>query len=323
MKRAIGSILLIMAFTLVLATYGLSWGSATHAFIAKRIGRLSIFFNSQEMYGLMAPDLFNYDFNLAYDPILTVFTHGVPGNEGFMAVWEKASWRDYQKSLAFGFVAHNDVWGADYTAHHQALAISVPADFPSIPGVDPGYVIIKALALNSDPTMNGYFEALGLSNSDPDQFRLRLEMCHNLVETAGDLIIRRVDPGIGEKIISASVLRGRSFPELLIKALDNPDYNQIIRQNEAQFRRLMIQYGAILAQPEVRAFEGLAEQMAELGVAFIKQFTGQEIPLERALEISKYGIKKSLQLCAPDYMNEIRKTIENLRVELRNHNIHY
>ncbi|MGB9894025.1 MAG: hypothetical protein ACPLRA_06385 [Candidatus Saccharicenans sp.] len=321
MKRAIGSILLILAFTLLLTAYGFSWGSATHAFIAKKIGRLSMFFNSQEIYGLMAPDLFNYNFELANDPILIAFTHGVPGNEGFMAVWEKAQWRDYQKSLAFGFVAHNDVWGADYTAHHQALTLSAPADFPQ--GIDPGYVIIKALALNSDPTMNSYFEALGLSNSDPQQFGLRLEMCHNLVETAGDLIIRRVDPGIGEKIISAAVLRSRSFPELLIKALNNPDYNQIIRQNEAQFRRLMIQYGAILAQPEARAFEGLAEQMAELGVAFIKQFAGIDIPLDQALEISKYGIKKSIELCAPDYLNEIRKTIGYLRVELQNHNVHY
>ncbi|MBC7364149.1 MAG: hypothetical protein H5U07_06370 [Candidatus Aminicenantes bacterium] len=100
-------------------------------------------------------------------------------------------------------------------------------------------MIIKALALNSDPVMNTYFEAVGLKNSVPEHFRLRLEMCHNLVESAGDLIIKKVDPGIGSQIITSVVLRNQNFPELLIRALDNPDYNQAIVENELRFRRAM------------------------------------------------------------------------------------
>ncbi|MBC7364599.1 MAG: hypothetical protein H5U07_08705 [Candidatus Aminicenantes bacterium] len=63
--------------------------------------------------------------------------------------------------------------------------------------------------------------------------------------------------------------------------------------------------------------------MARLGVEFLKQLAGMEVPLEQAQKISEYGIKKSLQLCASDYMNEIRKTIELVRTELRNRNIRY
>ncbi len=321
MKKFLRAWVLFLILNLVMVSSGFSWGSATHAYIAKRIGRLNVTLNFQEMYGLMAADLFNYNFDLINDPLLRAFTHGQPGNEGFMAVWQKAG--PLVKPLAFGFVAHNDVWGADFTAHHQAQTLSRPANFPSIPGVEPGYVIIKALALNMDPTMNGYFEAIGLSNSVPEHFMLRLEMCHNLVESAGDLIIKKVDPRIGHQIIISAVLRNRNFQELLIRALNNPEYNQAIIQNEAQFRRLMIQYGGILSLPEGQALVAMAEQMAQLGVAFLKKFTGMEVPLDQAQMISEYGIRKALQLCALDYLGEIRKTIELVRTELNNRNIRY
>lgn len=313
-----------LVLCLVLVSHGFPWGSATHAFITKKVGRFYFTLNFQEMYGGLAPDLFNYNFALSQDPTLRAFTHGVPGDERFMSVWEKATYRNYQKSLAFGFVTHNDVWGADFTAHHQAQTIVPPADFIQVPGeIEPGYVIIKAQGLNSDPTMNSFFESLGLYNSNPEHFRLRLELCHNLVEAAGDLIIKKVDPRIGEDIIAAAVIRDRSFQNLLISALNNPDYNQTIRENEALFRRSMIQYGAVLMQPEFRAAKGLAESLAEIGVAFVKQAAGIDVPAEQATKIAEYGLRKSIQLCASDYLGEIRKTIEKVRLELKNRNIKY
>ena len=321
MKRYLAAGLLFLVLNLAIVTYGFSWGAATHAFIMKRVGPLYLALNFQEMYGAMAPDLFNYDFALYHVPVLRAFTHGQPGNEGFMAVWQKAG--PMVKPLAFGFVAHNDVWGADYTAHHQSQTLTPPADFPSIPGVDPGYVTIKALALNSDPVMNGYLVAVGLDNSVPEQFKLRLDICENLVESAGDLIIKKVDPTIGSQIISSVVLRNQNFPDLLIKALDNPDYNQVIVKDEAHLRRKMLQYGAILTLPERETIKVLSEEMAWLGVEYLKQVASLDVPLEQAKQISEYGIKKALQLCASDYMNEIRKTIELVRTELRNRNIRY
>ncbi|MGB9906209.1 MAG: hypothetical protein ACPLRR_02340 [Candidatus Saccharicenans sp.] len=317
-------LILCLLLFLVIVSYGFPWGSATHAFITKKVGRFFLTLDFQEMYGSLAPDLFNYNFTLSQDPGLRAFTHGVPGDEGFMSVWEKATYRNFQKSLAFGFVTHNDVWGADFTAHHQAQTIEPPADFIQVPGeIEPGYVIIKAQALNSDPTLNNFFESLGLSNSNPEHFGLRLELCHNLVEAAGDLIIRKVDSKIGEDIIAAAVIRDRSFQNLLIQALNNPEYNQVIRENEALFRRSMIQYGAILIQPELRAVKGLAESLAEIGVVYVKKAAGIDIPIEQATRIAEYGLKKSIQLCANDYLGEIRKTIERLRLELKNRNIKY
>ncbi len=316
-KRVLSYLVIVAVFNLILVTSGFCWGSATHAFMARAIGRWNIYPNFQEMYGLMAPDLFNYNFGLTGDMALRAFTHGLPGQEGFMAVWEKARLIDHQKALALGFVAHNDLWGADSTAHHRALTVTPPSDFPG--NLEPGYVIIKAWALNSDSTMDNYFRSLGLTNDNPEHFALRMEMCHQLVECAGDLIIRRLDSRIGEKIIVAAVTRSRSFPDLLIKAFGNPEYNKIIRENEWRFRRTMIQYGAILTRPEPEAFMAMAEEMAELGVEYLQRFAGIEVSPDRALEITRYGIRKALELCAQDFVNEVKKTIEQVRVELKNH----
>lgn len=324
MSKSFLSGLLILVFILVIAEAAFPWGAATHAFIAKKIGRYYLTLDFQEIYGQLAPDLFNFNFELSSDPVLWAFTHGRPGNEGFMTVWAKAAYRNYQKALAFGFVAHNDVWGADFPAHHQAQTIPVPADFPLVPGeIEPGYIVIKAVALNSDPTLNGHFESIGLHNDRPDHFRLRLKLCHYLVEAAGDLIIRRVDQNIGQNLITAAVVRDRKFVELLIRALDQPEYNQALIENEAFFRRLMIQYGALMILPEFRAARALAESAAHFSLKLIRKEVGIEVQQEQAEAIAAYGLKKASQLCAQDYLPEIRKTIEKVRLELRNHNIRY
>ncbi|MDI6844842.1 MAG: hypothetical protein QME28_01765 [Candidatus Saccharicenans sp.] len=64
-KRSFSYLVIMAVFNLILVTSGFCWGSATHAFMARSIGWWNIYPNFQEMYGLMAPDLFNYNFDLA------------------------------------------------------------------------------------------------------------------------------------------------------------------------------------------------------------------------------------------------------------------
>jgi hypothetical protein len=113
MKKALALGILSLAFLLFSSSMAFSWGSATHAYIASRIGKILPLMNANEMYGCMAPDIFNYVFTFNPDQMEAIryYTHGTPGHEGFMNAWRKASWWSYQKSLAYGFVAHNDVWG--------------------------------------------------------------------------------------------------------------------------------------------------------------------------------------------------------------------
>jgi hypothetical protein len=71
------------------------------------------------------------------------------------------------------------------------------------------------------------------------------------------------------KLYNDPLLRSKTFPDLLIRALGNPDSNESLVKNEAIFRRLMIQYGAALVLPEGQALKALSEQTAQLGVEFI------------------------------------------------------
>ncbi|MCL4477241.1 MAG: hypothetical protein M1508_13645 [Nitrospirae bacterium] len=58
----------------------------------------------------------------------------------FLKVWD-ASRNEVERSLAYGFVSHNDMWGADFTAHHSGRTY----------GQTEGYVIAKAEILDFPP----------------------------------------------------------------------------------------------------------------------------------------------------------------------------
>jgi len=89
--------------------------------------------------------LFNYLFLIPelmpFSQYLQGQVHGTPGDESFMKVWD-SSRCGLQRSLAYGFLSHNDVWGADYTAHHKACTT----------GLNEGYVITKARWLEKSLT---------------------------------------------------------------------------------------------------------------------------------------------------------------------------
>ncbi len=72
------------------------------------------------MYGGVAPDLFNYLF-APYQPYLDGQTH-----DDFLKVWEAAGPRQnsVKRALAYGFVSHNDLWGADVTRTTMASPLA-------------------------------------------------------------------------------------------------------------------------------------------------------------------------------------------------------
>jgi len=307
--------ILILAFSY---SNAFSWGSGTHAFGAGHIGRALPWMNYNEIYGIMAPDLFNYSFELANNPplyqYLRAHTHGFPGDESFLDVWRKAKYRGFQKNLAYGYVAHNDVWGMDYTAHWKARSIATPPDFPA--EFPPGYVIIKAYQLNEILKENiPQYAALNL----PDG--LAIEVCHNLVEAAGDILIAREDKLIGKKILSASLLRSPDFPNLLVRAIGQ-DYKDLILTVEKEFRKIATMLGGVLLLGEEEAIQASSEQMAELGSEFLKLY---DYDLDPALlrPLAEAGIRQAIVLCESDYINEIEATIRFVKKNLWLNDIHY
>jgi hypothetical protein len=318
-NAAIGLLVSCLLFLGVTQAHG--WGSATHCYVAGEIGKELPLMNANECYGIVGPDIFNYSFELmtSYPGLyksLYAYTHGVEDNEAFMEVWEIAKLRNFQKNLAYGYVAHNDVWGMDSTAHWKARKLRTPADFPA--DLQPGYVIIKAYELNKVLTKS----VPQWANLLPDE-NLRISLSHDLVETAIDLLIARMDPHIGEKMIWSALLRNRDFPELLTRVIGE-EHRALVFSAEKEFRKIIILLGTALMQDEENAKVALSENMAELGVALLQM---QDPPIDidpaDAQALALAGIGAAMDLCEGDLAAEIEATIQFVKKNLRSHGVSY
>jgi hypothetical protein len=111
---------LVVAFTMtIFSSTASAWGFAVHAYLGDELGKKHGTKNINEIYGILSPDIFNLSFQLPNNCPAELYdqTH-----HQFMPVWNKAKPR-LQTALAYGFVAHNDTWGADSTAHHKGTTV--------------------------------------------------------------------------------------------------------------------------------------------------------------------------------------------------------
>jgi hypothetical protein len=143
----------------------------------------------------IAPDLFYYLFS--YPPYLD-YLYGQTYYD-LIKVWRISRW-GLEKSFAYGFVGHNDVWGADSTAHQRCQTC----------GTREGYPIRKAreiLAIVPLPSELGIPENIATG------------IFHEIVENSVDIpISKKADPLVGKKIAASAILRNPEFPLLLVKA---------------------------------------------------------------------------------------------------------
>jgi hypothetical protein len=301
-----------------------SWNQATHAYIADRLGAREGHDNLNEMWGSVAPDMFNYVFDPALCPTwVSDQTHGTH-SETFLKLWNAAD-AHADDALAYGFVSHDQAWGADYTAHVSGL----------IPGYEnKGYVITKArLLLNTplDPaapqrTFGDVFAGLGMS---PDEGLL---VAHLITEEAVDIRLRNdVDPLLGRKLARAARNETRRFSALLVEAYaadyaaycfggDEATAANVLTATEKGHRKDMILLGQAISQPEPVAVQLLAEQVA--GV--LPDFLGGPLPVAEAeaVAIMKAAFFSSMALC-DDYKAEIDATVEFVDKSLKDHGIFY
>lgn len=277
------------------------WGSATHFYIDEQLAMKSVGLKFNAGYGGMAPDAFNYLFSSPFLENLYVATH-----YQFQPVWDKAGNRIAQ-ALAYGFITHNDAWGADYTAHHAGIT----------QGTAEGYVIAKAQAL------------LALAPLPPElplsQAQV-LSLYHEFVETAVNVLMKRADPRIGEKIAFAALRRNPQFPSLLVEAFAGEfaayfggpaEASQAILAVEEEFRRISVLMGQVLCQEEAVAVQLLAEQMADMA----DDFLGAPLPIPREAAVSLVAqlINGAMDLCAPDFLPEIEATVGQVAQQMTAH----
>jgi hypothetical protein len=161
-----------------------------------------------------------------------------------------------------------------------------------------------------------------------------LEVHHNVVESAVDLLIRRQDPHVGQKITAGALLRSPEFPLILAEAYARDFSDQFgltraaavktIVGEEMKFRRMMIQYGQVLMQDDETAMQLVAEQLADQATTYLGSF-GVILPLEpsEVVELAKQFLGIAMQLCEPDYAQEIHATIHAVDHALHTHGIRY
>jgi len=333
-RKTIACLAVILVVSIFCVGDVLAWNWGVHAYIDDQLGKNGPLRNMNEIYGGVGPDVFNYMFD---DPQLREYlfqkTH-----EDFMGLWKKAC-TPLGKAEAYGFVSHNELWGADHTAHIQART-------PGIPG---GYVIAKAkeiqLAANSgaiklpDESTLPPLEAFLPEGLDPDtESMIALVFYHNLVEAAVDILLIRDHPDIGKKLASSAILRSPEFPLLLVRAYAKDvaqakgvpyfEAAKLITASEKEFRKSVVLYGQALMQaPEDRngAIQALAEQMAEIAVAYLAAYRITLAPgLVAQLPALAYAyINVAMGFCASDYAPEIEATVEFVKEGLESHHIAY
>jgi hypothetical protein len=215
-------------------------------------------------------------------------------------------------TFAFGFVSHNEHWGADYTAHQNGLT------------TQEGYVVTKSkiLAPKLRPQLEVIFEDAGIQHASLLAGLLASGIAHPLIETAIDLLIKRNEnPYIGLGLFQSAQDRPPSIPDLLVVAyardfvhhmkVSKEEAGKMIREAEREFQQMMILYGEILTKEESEAIKELADQGAALIEGYIESAIGKEanIPSEVFIEF----IHLAIQQVEEDYSQEITATFSYLQ----------
>ncbi len=314
MKKGLCLLLSIGIAAWVLAGPAGAWERGTHAYIADALKKAGGPYNIDEMYGSMAPDAFNYLFvspGLAYRDFLYDQTH-----HSFMKVKDAVRW-GYEKASADGFLSHNNVWGADSTAHIASLTLS--------PGE--GYVITKANMLNGWLMSNvpPYAALLGGNQG------IAVEICHNIIEAAGDIVLARHDASVGAKLMEIALRPKPHMQNLMVRAYaqDLADFSGLtpypltlveagnfIRVVEDEFRMSCISYGYLLQQDESVILENVIAQFKQLAQIYLTAY-GLPVPDDATLTaLLQVAFSVAFPMIESDYMSEIAATIAMVKKNL-------
>jgi hypothetical protein len=315
MKRSV-SFVALFALLLLAVQSGFGWGNVTHVYYANQLGAKFGFTNMHEMYGSLLPDTYNYLFDekgqYLYDALHT----------DYMPMYQNAVTRE-EKAIAFGFLTHNAVWGADYTAHYKGF---------TTPGG--GYAVVKGAALAPQlvPELVTILVSAGMPSADAEGVAgmIAPEMGHDLCETAVDVLVRRqLDPLVGMRMAAAArihtaaagQLLSRSYADGLAAAtgITRSEAEALITQVEAAYAGQMVQYGLAFSVPERQTIKILSEQFASVAAEYIKAKVG--VPVEIAPALVARFIAKAILIVEPDYRREVSRTLAKLENELKNQRV--
>ncbi len=320
MKRLLFACAAVFCAVFLYSQTAFSWGWAVHAYIDKQFETKWQIRNTNLLYGSLVPDIFNYQFDAP-----ALYMHDQTHNN-FMKLWDAARSQP-GTALAFGFVSHNELWGVDFTAHKSGITVGGLGTIPGHPEAG-GYVVAKAYELKAKLDQIPEFAALQLPEA------AALQVCHELVEYGVDILIKHIDPTVGARITAAALQPNPNFPMLLEKAylkefaadfgLSNVEARKFFMSSERQFRQFMVLYGQVLMQDDTTAVALIAEQLANMAVAFL---AANGITLPPDFDIAKlelilqYGIGQSIGICSADFFGEVTATADFVDQQLAQHGI--
>jgi len=314
----------VMISFLTASAYG--WGSATHAYIAKELGKEFGLVNLQEMYGSTLPDMVNLKNIPPMEPYNSLYAKFHFIEEGSQeAIINQAKWC-LEEAFVYGFASHNDAWGADYTAHHNAA---------SIPGPDLGYVTEKKLEPIAELGLMENLSAILIDAGFPLEQALILAAALTPtvtelgIEVGVDILIKRnEDPAIGLRLFISALFRDSCIPNLLARAYSGSDeaLTEIIINSEREFRDMMVLYGKALLLDEEAAINGIITQWIPVVSGLVeKLYPGIEISKqieERFIALGVEVVNEGIRVCESDYYDEIWATIDAVGERLEKEGIH-
>lgn len=237
---------LVTALLLAPAVPSLAWGPGTHAVVALGVAKArgasagNDYLALQAVYGAAAPDIAWQ----AEEPLRSALGAAMHDEPGYLEPWELARpWSSVERAFAWGWLTHNQVWGADYYAH-----IGDPFE-GAWPAAGPGYVVERA-------------GLLAAAQGIPE------DVAHDYVEVAIDLLVDQKFPGlrVGQMVRNAAASRDRQVPSLVVRSYaDVPGASRVtIRALELEFRGGLAIYGEGLSRPTGQDDAAFAAGMAPL-----------------------------------------------------------
>jgi hypothetical protein len=310
-KSLVASVL-VFAGVVSFSSQALAWNWGVHVYVASKLAPKD---KMDAAYGSTTPDMFIYAFD---NPCLYAGLEEQL-HENPLPLWSEAVMETSipPRAAGFGFVSHNDSWGADYTAHHNGITF----------GQGEGYIIAKAEIMLGILKQVPDYNALNV----PDEVGLIIS--HELLEGSVDILLKRLDPQIGRRLFDAAMGRSKELPDLIAdtyaaaladcQGISESQAHAIIEQGEAQWRAGMLGYAAILNQKPDVAVMLLAQQEAALAGGFLAA-NGIDLPPGTDLApLAEFIISTGIDLCKDDFAAEIRATTNAVGSALGAHGVSY
>ncbi len=290
----------------------LAWAPGTHTFIASQLKPRTPGFVYQQMYGAVAADVDEFFTSRQDYANYFLATHYQP-----MAVWSAAQSMPIQdRALAYGWVSHNEDWGADHNAHIGSFLY----------GPNKGYVIAKAAVLCG--TLRKQLHAAGMDGFLPIITDMN---CHFIVEYGMDILMTYRDPNLGAKVYMAALNRDPGIGLLLSWAFPISTAMGTMGQEFAYaemmpngWNDVMKQYGMVLSAPVGQRVPVMAQFLTALAVEMgILPEPANDAEAAAMTKLIELALMDSMVICAPDLQIEVNATIKRVGVAMKVHGVNY